>query len=601
MPKPQPPRNLTGAKLKQWFKDNNWSAQEQQNFLTNRIETADETADPSQRQIIEELEYPWLGKPFELPGRNIPTSSKSGQPDMSKRPKKDRFADIKGLAKPLGERPPKFPDEQTAPSVGGGGSGTGLAAETVTPIGGAEQKTEIPPFMYDDSDLKYQQRLYDYYSNQEVGPKFQFDDTYAPDSAGFRDYAGYLGDIGKTVIGAIGASKKLEDYDPSSDFKTMITESRDRRNLGLSQADRAQSYAAMDRAYNYDVTNIRNMSGGSGGAALANLGGAANRFYGAQNQLTALDQQLKMQNRQQFNQAAMAGEQVNQFGFQEKRGREMLNKQAAAGLMQSSMENIRQRKEYEDTYLNPDSPYYQYRKELTLDTRQNRELKEYAEQERVREAEQFRLDQINQSQERIAEIERGREKAYVDYKKKAEAEGYSLPIQSAEDFNNWDGQPIIGTETGDNYVPPVEGKPSVGLAKTISDVSANMNETIPEFGYSRNEMNKMSDEDLKKEGIERSTQKIEYTDPNTGKTETKNITNYGLSQPMDQLPGEATTSDQEYLNLETEIDKEYSSKEDEIRNQWYLKNEKKYNKLMKELQSEKREALRKRQEEYLKK
>ena len=464
--------------------------------------------------------------------------------------------------------------------VGGSGGGqSGIAGES-TP-GGTNAGGQ--PFYYDDADLKYWQKQFDYYRNQGELDKFQFDDTYAPDSAGFRDVGGYIGDIGKTVVGAIGASKKLDDYEPSSDFNTMMDESRNRRNLGLSQADRTQSASAMDRAYNYDVSNIRSMAGGSGGAALANLGGAANRYYGAQNQLTSLDQQLKQQNRQQFYQSAMAGEQVNQFGFQEKRGREMLSKQAAGNLMSSSMENIRQRKEYEDTYLNPDSPYYQYQKELTLDTRQNRELKTFQEEQRVKEIDQWNLDRQNEAQEKIEGIETGRKTAEEEYRNKLSENGLAPQIETAEDFNNYNGEPVVGGTTADGEFVSPEGKGNVGLANTISDIGENRNEVVEGFGYSRNEMGNMSDEELSEEGITRRVDEVESKNRKTGKMETTKVTNYGLAKPMD----EEADVNAEMSTIEDDINQDYSQREKELMDEWYLKDEKEYNKRLAALREEK--------------
>lgn len=512
----------------------------------------------------------------------------------------------------------RIPEKQ-GPPIDGGGSGGGTRTTPAVDSGDGGGSMPIQPSAgqpdyTDQADLPYWQKQLDYYSNREPLDKFQFDDTYAPDSQGFRDTAGYIGDVGKTIVGAIGASKKLKDYDPSDDFKTMMTESRDRRNLGLSQADRAQASSGMDRAYNYDVQNIRNMAGGSGGAALANLGGAANRYYGSQNQLTSLDQQLKAQNRDQFNQAAMAGESVNQFGFQEKRGREMMSKSAAGGLMRDSIENIKQRKEYEDTYLNPDSPYYQYQKELVLDTRQNRELKTFAEEQRVKELEQYNLDMQNEAQEEIERIERGKRVALENAQEQAKKDGVSVGVSTSDEFNEYNGEPVVAELNNPDaeYTPPLAEEKNVALAQgdntttdggtatpglakpadsrmeAVKKSSENRNKEKAGFGYSESEMNKMSDAELKKEGI---TRKENITiDERTG----------------EKIPGTATYSKVEDMpvedadapgNIEDDIRSDFQEKELEVMKKYYTSNPKMYKKKMAELKQQRADAL-KNKEKY---
>jgi len=535
---------------------------------------------------------------------------------------------------------PKVDEEEVVDNGGGGGhsSGTANANGTTTGVTTTSTPTEEAG-IFSDPNRPYWQALRDTYEQREKRSKFEFDDTYAPDSEGYRDIPGYLMDTGKTVIGAMGANKPLDDYDPSSDFKQMITESRDRRNMGITQQDRQQAVGQMDRAYNYDVTNIRNMAGGSGGAAMANLGGASQRYYGAQGQLDQIDQSLKLQNREQFYNAARAGEQVNQFGFQEKRGREMMSKMAAGELMADSMDNITHRKEYEDTYLKPGSQYYELMKEQNLGMREKRELLEFSQAEREKELNNLELQNYNLAGEELAESYRQEELAgggmteiqrankeqedaayanrherngttpstavpeYVneDYREGVKAEGGTPEITSSADFNEYNGGPITnpdGTLSTDG-VATVANDPNTGSSDDNGGYIPPQNiEQVT--GIAQADLDLMTDEELKAEGMDRTVNKGTYTDPNTGKEIKTQTYNYGYTESMEGSVAPPTSNDQAYYDIENEINTEYSKKEKQLMDELYLKSPGKYKKEMKKLKEEKALALSKRQAAYLK-
>ena len=201
----------------------------------------------------------------------------------------------------------------------GGGTGDGSSSTSSSSTSGYTPDQENRDLLYGDADQAYLQRQYDKYRNLEDPNRFQFDDTYAPDSEGFRDVGGYAADFGKVALGAFGATKKLDPYQRSGDFTNMVNESRNRRDMGLTAESRSAMVSGNERGYAYDVKNIRNMAGGSGGAALANLGGASDRFYQNQSQMNALDEQLKMANREQYYQIAGMEEGVNHQIWQDQR------------------------------------------------------------------------------------------------------------------------------------------------------------------------------------------------------------------------------------------------------------------------------------------
>lgn len=455
------------------------------------------------------------------------------------------------------------------------GTVTGTPVVTDTSTGQPVNYKSLDPAILKTADLPAIQETYDYVKNYKQKPQFQFDDFYAPDTEGYRDFGGYLGDLSKFTLGAFGASKPIDKYTPSDDFNTMITESRMRRDQGLDPETRALYADMSDRAYNYDVKNIRNLSGGSAGTALGNIGGAADRYYKAQNEIASIDEQFKLQNRQMFNNAAVAGENVHRTIFEDKRNLDMMNKSAAGALMSDSMDNIVHRKEYEDTYKDPKSPYYQYMKELTLDTRMNRELKEFGEQNRVREADAFLLDVENQMQEKEEGINRVNTLIKEDFNRKLEEQGMAPVIETSEDFKNYNGGPVVDINTP--ITPQDEADNQMFKDLRSKQI----------FGLTNSEMEKMTDDQLLEMGIDRHVDE-------------RGVTQYGISKPMEMPPGEKREDDPVLSNQMDIITREYSQKKKELMDTWYLKDEKKYNKLLKELEAEEAEKKRLAKEEYLK-
>jgi hypothetical protein len=462
----------------------------------------------------------------------------------------------------------KGDSERTGGTSGTGG--TGGTGDTRTPEQirqSAEQK--LNDAYLGSSDMTALQSSYSAYTDLEELPRFQFDDTYAPDSEGYRDIPGYLLDAARGTIGAFGATKPLEEYTPSSDFQLMGQEARSRRDLGLDQETKSLMTDQMDRAYNYDVTNIRNMSGGSGGVALANLGGASARYNDAAANMGALDAQIKAQNRQDFYNAARAGEAVNRQIFEDQRAIDMLDKQAGGALLSDSIDSIQHRKEYEDTYKKPGSPYYEYMKELTLGNRMNRDLMEFGEEQNMARYARTLLSNENQLQEEIAERERGRRNTIEQFKKKAEEEGYATSPQTAEEFDSYDGQPIV----------------DINQPLSDQEMFASLNDPS-QFGISQADMSQMSDEALAEQGIER-VPKTRTRTKADGTTEEIKYFDYNLREEMDADSDENI----ELSRIEDNINREYSQKKQALMEELYLKDEKEYNKRLKALEEEEKQAI----------
>jgi hypothetical protein len=220
----------------------------------------------------------------------------------------------------------------------------------------------------------------------ELERKQPFDDSYAPDDRIGTDIAGYISDMGRGVLGMVGASEDIPRYTPSRIFSTMVQEAEQRRDMGLSPEELGLRKQLAERGYGYDVKNIKRLAGGSAGVALGNFGRATDQLYTQYSGIAADDEAVRRQNRQLFNRAALSAETVNRQIFDDELKQAMLNKEAASGLVSDALSNIRDRRDYEKAY-GKGSDIYEYRKELTLSQRQNRQMLDEANRRRSLEME----------------------------------------------------------------------------------------------------------------------------------------------------------------------------------------------------------------------
>lgn len=217
--------------------------------------------------------------------------------------------------------------------------------------------------------------------------------AYGPDSQPKSDIGGYLMDIGRMGLGLKGALEDVPEYTPSRMFSTAMNESEQRRNMGLSDQEISHAKSLAERGYGYDVKNIRNLSGGSAGVALGNLGRATGQLQDSYANIAASDQAARRMNRQQFYNAANQAENVNQYKFGLDYNNAMTNKQAGAALVNDALSNIMNRRQYENSY-GKGSQYYEYLKELTQGQQRDTQLLNDANERR-------RLESIADLQSRI--------------------------------------------------------------------------------------------------------------------------------------------------------------------------------------------------------
>lgn len=217
------------------------------------------------------------------------------------------------------------------------------------------------------------------------------------------DYAGYLMDIGRVGLGLKGAMEKLPEYNTSDMFNTYMSEATDRRNMGLSGEELGLRKQMSERAFAYDVKNIRNFSGGSAGVALGNLGRANSQLQANFAKTAADDEAVRRMNRETFYNAATQNEGVNQMKFGIENDRAMMNKQAGAGLVQDALGNIINRYDFQKQH-GPGSQYFDYLNELTQEKKNANQIMEEGMSNRKNESIASLKTSLSENEKRYQEL-----------------------------------------------------------------------------------------------------------------------------------------------------------------------------------------------------
>jgi len=194
---------------------------------------------------------------------------------------------------------------------------------------------------------------------------------------------GYGSDIARGIIGLSGATEKLPEYERGEAFNEYLGDARAFKAQGLTALEESVRKQRGERAYGFDVANIRNMGQGAG-ATLAAMGGAANRLQDRYATIGLEDAALKRQGRSEFARAALSDEQINRQQFEDKFKISMANKEAGAGLVRDAYTNLNERVAYNEAY-GKGSQQYQYMNELTRSMKTNRELLKRGAENRKRE------------------------------------------------------------------------------------------------------------------------------------------------------------------------------------------------------------------------
>jgi len=269
--------------------------------------------------------------------------------------------------KALGEEDAIVPEKSKPKGGGGGGFRPGQEQQQQAP-----KPVEIPnPFiklpehelrrmLIDAKDLEEAAALRDAI---QAKAKQALDAELAPKEPEKKatDWIGNLSDAGRAIIGFAGAMKDIPEYKQSRPFDDHVRKTQRMSEMGFTQEEKSAFNNSISDAYAYDVKSIKNMAAGSAGAALANIGRAADRVYSAQADFATRDAAVNRQNIALFGQAAQSYEQINRQKFQDKLTQAMMNKEAGAALARDAVTNIINRSDYEKAY-GPGSQYDKYSK-----------------------------------------------------------------------------------------------------------------------------------------------------------------------------------------------------------------------------------------------
>jgi hypothetical protein len=213
----------------------------------------------------------------------------------------------------------------------------------------------------------------------------EFNFEYAPDNQSDSDVLGSLMDVGRGVIGMKGAMEEVPTYERGSMFSTAMDEAQLRRDEGLSADELNYRNKQAETAYAYNVKNIRRGVGGSAGAYLGNIQTAAAGLYDQYGQTAAVDEDLRRQNRANFQSMSLKDESINRQIFQDDLAQTMANKEAGAGLVQDAISNIKERNDYKKQY-GKESPYYNFIRSMVKDTESKTDAREKGQKENVNKA-----------------------------------------------------------------------------------------------------------------------------------------------------------------------------------------------------------------------
>lgn len=194
---------------------------------------------------------------------------------------------------------------------------------------------------------------------------------YAPDSQSDRDVMGSITDIGRGLIGMQGAMKEVPKYERGSMWNKAMDSADRRSEEGLTPDELNYRNQQTERAYAYDVKNIRRGAGGSSGAYLGNLGRAQGQLYDQFGQTAALDEGVRRQNRANFQAMAGKDEVINRQQFEDDLSQVLKTKETGGALVNEAIKNIEERKQYRKKY-GKDSAKYAYDKALWKDMETNR-------------------------------------------------------------------------------------------------------------------------------------------------------------------------------------------------------------------------------------
>ena len=159
-------------------------------------------------------------------------------------------------------------------------------------------------------------------------------------------------DLGRVLIGAIGASKDLPEYEVPDAWKKYVNKIRQMQNEGLSPEERAYANNNLLRNYAYGIQSIRNATGGSGstGAVLGALVGLGGNMQDAALKVLNADVEKRSQNLSNYGKVLEQDMNLDMAQYQQSYNEALQSRNAFAQLAHSGVQQMTDRMQYEKTY-----------------------------------------------------------------------------------------------------------------------------------------------------------------------------------------------------------------------------------------------------------
>ncbi len=158
-------------------------------------------------------------------------------------------------------------------------------------------------------------------------------------------------DLGRILIGAIGASKDLPEYQVPDAWKKYVNKIRQMQDEGLSPEERAYANNNLLRNYAYGIQSIRNQSDvSSSGAALGALVGLGGNMQDAVLKVLNADVEKRNRNLNNYGNVLQRDMEINTFNYQQKYQEAAASRNAYAQLAHAGAQQLTDRMEYNRTY-----------------------------------------------------------------------------------------------------------------------------------------------------------------------------------------------------------------------------------------------------------
>ena len=164
------------------------------------------------------------------------------------------------------------------------------------------------------------------------------------------DTLGYAGDALKLGLGMSAATKKLPEWTISDNWNEYMGKMKFMSNMGLTPEQKAQYLDTADRTYQYDLSNIYNLSNGNAGTVLGNIGRANMSRYRSGVDLAIADKNAELANNAVYGNWLGRDEQYRKSIFDENRNGLLMTKQAGMQLASDAIANMENRADYNKFY-----------------------------------------------------------------------------------------------------------------------------------------------------------------------------------------------------------------------------------------------------------